>query len=155
VFLFLFFLSLLIFLSSRGCVEIWCAKRTPKYQEYFPIWYICICTVKFTSSFCITYSYVFRVYSPRVFVPVLLRYSFGFRFLGSESIFNRPVNNGAQNVAHMSQNVDTVINSCDPHDVDNALAPLLQRSLRQRGLSDSSIHSMFMTQAEEPQPLSV
>jgi len=64
----------------------------------------------------------------------------------------------SRNVARMSQNVDAVIDARDPHgpeDVnDNAFAPLLQRSLRRRGLSDSSIHSTFMTQAEEPQPLS-
>jgi hypothetical protein len=54
----------------------------------------------------------------------------------------------------MLQNVDAVINSRDLHNVDNVLAPLLQHSLQQRGLSDPSIHSTFMTQAEKPQPLS-
>ena len=76
---------------------------------------------------------------------------------GATATIGRSTMADARNVARMSQNVNAVIDSRDPHgpeDVDNALEPLLQRSLRRRGLSDSSIHSTFMTQAEEPQPLS-
>jgi hypothetical protein len=77
---------------------------------------------------------------------------------GATATIGRSTMADARNVARMSQNVDAVIDSRDPHgpeDVnDDALAPLLQRTLRRRGLSDSSIHSTFMTQAEEPQPLS-
>jgi hypothetical protein len=63
--------------------------------------------------------------------------------------FRRPDPRAA---ARMSQNVNAVIDSRDPHGPDNdndGVPPLLQRTLRRRGLSDSSIHSTFMTQVDE------
>ncbi|KZP21552.1 hypothetical protein FIBSPDRAFT_931580 [Athelia psychrophila] len=55
----------------------------------------------------------------------------------------------ARNTAGMSQNVDAVIDSRGQDDENDVVAPLLQRTLRRRGLSDSSIHSSFMAQSED------
>jgi hypothetical protein len=75
---------------------------------------------------------------------------------GTTGTVGRSAMASARNLARMSQNVDAVIDSRDPHGPDgehDAAAPLLQHTLRRRGLSDSSIHSTFVTQAEElPQP---
>lgn len=60
-----------------------------------------------------------------------------------------------RNVARLSQNVDAVIDVDSParHDDDeDNVSPLLQRTLKRRGLSDSSIHSTFMSQADDPPP---
>ncbi|KAG6849386.1 hypothetical protein H0H93_008893 [Arthromyces matolae] len=57
----------------------------------------------------------------------------------------------------LSRDVDAVIDVQGPpeegndEEADN-VAPLLQRTLRRRGLSDSSIHSTFSTHAEDNQP---
>jgi len=75
---------------------------------------------------------------------------------GTTGTIGRSTMMSGRNTAHMSQNVNAVIDSHDPHiqnDEDDALAPLLQRTLRRRGMSDSSIHSTFVTQSEEPMPL--
>ncbi|KAF7971720.1 hypothetical protein HWV62_20087 [Athelia sp. TMB] len=55
----------------------------------------------------------------------------------------------ARNTAGMSQNVDAVIDSRGQDDENDTVAPLLQRTLRRRGLSDSSIHSSFMAHSED------
>lgn len=55
----------------------------------------------------------------------------------------------ARNTAGMSQNVDAVIDSRGQDDENDDVAPLLERTLRRRGLSDSSIHSSFMSQSED------
>lgn len=58
-----------------------------------------------------------------------------------------------RNAARLSQNVDAVIDVDSPaQDNEDTISPLLQRTLRRRGLSDSSIHSTFMSQADEPPP---
>ena len=58
-----------------------------------------------------------------------------------------------RNTARLSQNVDAVIDVDSPiQDNEDSVAPLLQRTLRRRGLSDSSIHSTFMSQVDEPLP---
>ena len=53
----------------------------------------------------------------------------------------------------MSQNINAVIDSRDPHGQtgeDGTVLPPFQRTLRRRGLSDSSIHSSFMTPEVPP-----
>ncbi|KAG6919755.1 hypothetical protein DXG01_001589 [Tephrocybe rancida] len=56
----------------------------------------------------------------------------------------------------ISRDVDAVIDVQGPLHVDDEaaddLAPLLQRTLRRRGMSDSSLHSTFTSQAEDAQP---
>lgn len=50
-----------------------------------------------------------------------------------------------------SRHVDAVIDSPSHGDEEpDYLGPLLQRTLRRRGLSDSSIHSTFMSHTDEP-----
>lgn len=54
-----------------------------------------------------------------------------------------------KNLNRLSQNVDAVIDVQRPQEVDEEpdfLPPLLERTLRRRGLSDSSIHSTFTNQ---------
>ena len=54
------------------------------------------------------------------------------------------------NLNGMSRNVDAVIDVSSSNDTgSDTLGPLLQRTLRRRGLSDSSIHSTFLAQAED------
>lgn len=53
----------------------------------------------------------------------------------------------------LSREVDAVIDVEGPQQQDeetDEVGPLLQRTLRRRGLSDSSIHSTFMSHADEP-----
>jgi len=63
-------------------------------------------------------------------------------------------NNGRRTAANrLSRNVDAVIDVERPPDIDEEpdfLPPLLERTLRRRGLSDSSIHSTFTNHGEEP-----
>jgi len=62
-----------------------------------------------------------------------------------------PMNHGG-NPNRLSRNVDAVIDVDSPSQGDEEpdyLAPLLQRTLRRRGMSDSSIHSTFTSQADE------
>jgi len=75
---------------------------------------------------------------------------------GTTATIGRSAMADARNAARMSQNVDAVIDSRDPHgpdDVNDVLSSVFQRTLRRRGLSDSSIRSTFLTQSEEPLPL--
>ncbi|KDR84289.1 hypothetical protein GALMADRAFT_237043 [Galerina marginata CBS 339.88] len=61
--------------------------------------------------------------------------------------------NGRRNSNRLSRNVDAVIDVERPQDIDEEpdfLPPLLQRTLRRRGLSDSSIHSTFTSQGDDP-----
>lgn len=66
----------------------------------------------------------------------------------------RSTNNSRSNGNRLSRNVDAVIDVERPKQDDEEepdyLAPLLERTLRRRGLSDSSIHSTFATQTDEP-----
>ena len=56
-----------------------------------------------------------------------------------------------RNTARLSQNVDAVIDIDSlAQDNEDSVSPLLQRTLMRRGLSDSSIHSTFLSQADEP-----
>ncbi|KAF4620068.1 hypothetical protein D9613_004831 [Agrocybe pediades] len=63
-------------------------------------------------------------------------------------------NNGRKAASNrLSRNVDAVIDVERPADIDEEpdfLPPLLERTLRRRGLSDSSIHSTFTSHGEEP-----
>jgi hypothetical protein len=64
----------------------------------------------------------------------------------------RPTNSGRGTGSMLSREVDAVIDGEGPqgHDEESDdVAPLLQRTLRHRGLSDSSIHSTFMSHADE------
>lgn len=57
-----------------------------------------------------------------------------------------------RNSNRLSRNVDAVIDVDTPQTVDEEadfLPPLLERTLRRRGLSDSSIHSTFTNQGDE------
>ena len=59
---------------------------------------------------------------------------------------------GRKNLNRLSQNVDAVIDVQRPQDSDEEpdfLPPLLERTLRRRGLSDSSIHSTFTNQGDD------
>lgn len=59
---------------------------------------------------------------------------------------------GRKNVNRLSRNVDAVIDVDQPQDVGEEadyLPPLLERTLRRRGLSDSSIHSTFTSHGEQ------
>ena len=59
---------------------------------------------------------------------------------------------GRKNLNRLSQNVDAVIDVQKPQDSDEEpdfLPPLLERTLRRRGLSDSSIHSTFTNQGDD------
>ncbi|PPQ78908.1 hypothetical protein CVT25_002368 [Psilocybe cyanescens] len=61
--------------------------------------------------------------------------------------------NGRKNINRLSRNVDAVIDVERPQDVDEAsdyLPPLLERTLRRRGLSDSSLHSTFTSHGDDP-----
>ncbi|KAF8165772.1 hypothetical protein B0H34DRAFT_763197 [Crassisporium funariophilum] len=60
-----------------------------------------------------------------------------------------------KNANRLSRNVDAVIDVARPQNIDEEpdfLPPLLERTLRRRGLSDSSIHSTFTNQATEEAP---
>ena len=63
---------------------------------------------------------------------------------------------GRKNTRRLSRNVDAVIDIDRSRDVDGEsdfVPPLLERTLRRRGLSDSSIHSTFTSQADtSPSP---
>jgi hypothetical protein len=64
----------------------------------------------------------------------------------------RPANSGRSAGSMLSREVDAVIDGEGPvqHDEESDyVGPLLQRTLRHRGLSDSSIHSTFMSHADE------
>jgi hypothetical protein len=77
---------------------------------------------------------------------------------GRTGTLGRSTMTNTRNATRMSQNVDAVIDSRDPHgpnDDNDAVAPFFQHTLRRRGLSDSSIHSTFITQSEEPPVLPV
>lgn len=73
----------------------------------------------------------------------------------------RPNRGGRNNPNRLSRNVDAVIDvETRPHgegeeDEPDYLGPLLQRTLRRRGLSDSSIHSTFSSQEEAAAPSAV
>ena len=59
---------------------------------------------------------------------------------------------GRKNLNRLSQNVDAVIDVQRPQESDEEpdfLPPLLERTLRRRGLSDSSIHSTFTNQGDD------
>ncbi|KIM36107.1 hypothetical protein M413DRAFT_449423 [Hebeloma cylindrosporum] len=59
---------------------------------------------------------------------------------------------GRRNLSRLSQNVDAVIDVERPQQSDEEpdfLPPLLERTLRRRGLSDSSIHSTFTNQGDD------
>lgn len=61
-------------------------------------------------------------------------------------------NAGRKNANRLSRNVDAVIDVDSPQDINEEpdyLPPLLERTLRRRGLSDSSIHSTFTNQGED------
>jgi hypothetical protein len=50
----------------------------------------------------------------------------------------------------LSRNVDAIIDASSANDVEtDSLGPLLRRTLQRRGLSDSSIHSTFISQADD------
>ena len=58
---------------------------------------------------------------------------------------------GKKNLNRLSQNVDAVIDVQRPQESDEEpdfLPPLLERTLRRCGLSDSSIHSTFANQGD-------
>ena len=77
---------------------------------------------------------------------------------GRAGTLGRSTMTNVRNATRLSQNVDAVIDSRDshgPNDDNDAVVPLFQHTLRRRGLSDSSIHSTFMTQSEEPPGLPV
>ncbi|RDB19916.1 hypothetical protein Hypma_012965 [Hypsizygus marmoreus] len=85
-------------------------------------------------------------------------------FMKPASQFNHATIRRSSNISRghggLSRDVDAVIDVERPIQDDEEpddLAPLLQRTLRRRGLSDSSIHSTFTTQAEEPRhpPLNI
>lgn len=60
---------------------------------------------------------------------------------------------GRKNIHRLSRNVDAVIDVDRPQDIDEEpdyLPPLLERTLRRRGLSDSSIHSTFTNHGDDP-----
>ena len=63
---------------------------------------------------------------------------------------------GHKNPSGLSRNVDAVIDINKSQDVDeeesDLVPPLLERTLRRRGLSDSSIHSTFTSQADATPP---
>ncbi|KAF8076810.1 hypothetical protein FPV67DRAFT_1472745 [Lyophyllum atratum] len=75
-------------------------------------------------------------------------------FMKPASDFNAGTIRRSTNIGSaISRDVDAVIDVARPVQDDEEpddLAPLLQRTLRRRGLSDSSIHSTFTSQAEEP-----
>lgn len=75
--------------------------------------------------------------------------------LGTTTIGRSAMKN-TRHAPRLSQNVDAVIDLHSPiqDDENDKLAPLLQRTLRRRGLSDSSMHSTFIAQSEEPPSLS-
>ncbi|KNZ78618.1 hypothetical protein J132_11059 [Termitomyces sp. J132] len=64
----------------------------------------------------------------------------------------RPMNRSSDNA--LSRDVDAVIDAqgSDGDETADDLTPLLQRTLRRRGLSDSSIHSTFTSQADAQIP---
>ena len=63
----------------------------------------------------------------------------------------RPTNSGRDAATILSRDVDAVIDGEGPqqHEESDDVGPLLQRTLRHRGLSDSSIHSTFKSHANE------
>jgi hypothetical protein len=71
--------------------------------------------------------------------------------LNSATLGRGTLRHGGNLNNRLSRNVDAVIDFDTPRDGDeeDTLGPLLQHTLRRRGLSDSSIHSTFMNQSEE------
>ena len=92
---------------------------------------------------------------PWVVIPPVLQKSQSFRKKDmSTSTISRSI--GRKNPSGLSRNVDAVIDIDKSQDVDeeesDLVSPLLERTLRRRGLSDSSIHSTFTSQADATPP---
>jgi len=63
-------------------------------------------------------------------------------------VFAKPSLRGVRGMNRLSRHVDAVIDASSPRDEGfDYVPPLLQRTLHRRGLSDSSIHSTFVSQA--------
>lgn len=73
----------------------------------------------------------------------------------SHGTIRRTTNDSRGNMSGISRDVDAVIDVARPQQDDEEpdhIAPLLERTLRRRGLSDSSIHSTFTNQGEDNRP---
>lgn len=76
----------------------------------------------------------------------------------SPATIRRSTKSGRGSLGGLSRDVDAVIDVERPLEVDEEpdyLAPLLERTLRRRGLSDSSIHSTFTNQADDSRPSTI
>ena len=70
--------------------------------------------------------------------------------LGAPSSLGKDGTMHDHNAKRISRNVDAIIDANSPVDDEvDAIAPLIQRTLRRRVLSDSSIHSTFMSQSDD------
>lgn len=76
----------------------------------------------------------------------------------SPATIRRSTKSGRGSLGGFSRDVDAVIDVERPLEIGEEpdyLAPLLERTLRRRGLSDSSIHSTFTNQADDPRPSTI
>ena len=95
---------------------------------------------------------------PWVMVPPsqrLLRKSRSFKKVEDVSTTTIGRSTGRKSANRISRNVDAVIDMDRSRNVDEEsdfVPPLLERTLRRRGLSDTSIHSTFTSQAETTPP---